>query len=132
MICVEYFFPKSPAKNDYPAARLLRRAIIPLIVLHIIIGCLGIAFVTFLNLLTQIWYTGLLYSSYMTLRTWIVWLYMISLTLNVVVGLFSVWLYSDAAFIVYFIMLALYALMCLKMWRDSMPWRNIDNADFYL
>lgn len=93
MICVEYFFPKYPAPSDLEAARRLRRAIIPLVIAHVLIACLGMAFVTLVTFAVQFLYIAMLYSIYMTLRPWIVWMYMIIMGFNVASGLFSVFLY---------------------------------------
>ena len=125
MICVEYFFPKHPAQNSTPEARQLRRVIIPLVVCHVLIACLGIAFVSVATFIAQFFYIAMLYSVYMTLRTWIVWVYLAILAFNVLSGALSVFLYDGAAFVVYLLVLVTYSLMILKMVQDSAPLRNM-------
>ncbi len=132
MICVEYFFPKTPARNDMVSARKLRRSIIPLIVLHFLIAVVACAFVTVGTGLVQIWYMGLLYSTYMTLRTWLLWVYLICLGFNCLVGLLSFWVLTEYAFWAYLGIISLYAIMFVCLYYSSEAWRNIDNSDYYL
>lgn len=84
MICVEYFFPKYPAHNELRQARFLRRGVIPLVVGHVLVACLGMAFVSIATFCVQFLYIAILYSIYMTLRTWIIWIYIVALVLNII------------------------------------------------
>jgi len=129
MICIEYFFPKLPAHNTTVEARKLRRGIIPIVVAHVVIACLGMAFVTISTFIAQFLYIAMLYSIYMTLRTWIVWVYMIILGFNVLSGLFAVFLYEGAAFAVYLLILISYTFMVIKVKEDSAPLRNLTVND---
>ena len=71
----------------------------------------------------------MLYSVYMTLRTWIVWVYMAILAFNVISGLLSVFLYDGAAFVIYLLILICYSLMVFKMFQDSAPIRNMSASN---
>ena len=136
MICVEYFFPKQPANCDFPSARTLRKGVIPLVVGHVLIACLGMAFVSIVTFAVQFLYIAMLYSVYMTLRPWIVWMYMILLGFNVLSGVFSVFLYQGATFAVYLIILVGYSFFIIKIRSDSAEFRNMSNQEggnkFYL
>ena len=129
MICVEYFFPKTPVHNDLPEATSLRAVIIPLILGHAITACLGMAFVSVLTFVGQFFYVALLYSIYMTLHTWIVWLYMVLLGLNILTGLFSLFLYDGLAFASYLLILVYFALAILKIRLDSFGFRNLGDRE---
>jgi len=61
----------------------------------------------------------------MTLRPWIIWLYMILLGLNVLSGLFSVFLYEGATFAVYLLILVAYVFFIIKIRADSDDFRNM-------
>lgn len=78
----------------------------------------------------------MLYSIYMTLRTWIVWMYMIILGFNVASGIFSVFLYDGVSFVIYLLILIAYALAVVKIKTDSAPFRNMTysegGSNFYL
>ncbi len=125
MICIEYFFPKHPANNGSLEARLLRRGLLPIVFLHVLIACLGMAFVSISTFIAQFFYIALLYSVYMTLRSWIIWVYMVIVGFNVLSGVFSVFLYEGSAFVVYLIILIVYSLMIVKVKMDSEAWRNL-------
>ena len=70
----------------------------------------------------------------MTLRTWIVWVYMALLAFNVISGILSVFLYDGAAFVVYLLILIAYCLMVLRIFQESAPIRNMaaNNEGSYL
>jgi len=61
----------------------------------------------------------------MTLRPWIVWLYMILLGLNIISGLFSVFLYEGASFAVYLLILVCYTFFIIKIKTDTSDFRNM-------
>lgn len=61
----------------------------------------------------------------MTLRSWIIWVYLVILGFNVLSGLFSVFLFDGSAFVVYLIILIIYSLMIVKVKIDSDAWRNL-------
>lgn len=128
--CLHYFFPKSPCNNDMHSAKLLRKSIVILIPLHIIICVVSGAFVLFTTLLAQFYYVALLYSVYMTLRTWLLYLYMLSLALNILTGILSLFMLQGASLWAYLVIVIAYVLMFVKLNSDSKPWRNIDNPDF--
>ncbi|CDW71441.1 UNKNOWN [Stylonychia lemnae] len=136
MICIEYFFPKQPANMDVEQARKLRKGVIPLVVGHVIIACLGMAFVSILTFAAQFFYIALLYSIYMTLRPWLVWFYMVILGFNIASGLFTVFLYDGASFAVYLLILVVYVFFILKIKTDSHDFRNMTvqehGSHFYL
>eukprot|EP00347_Sterkiella_histriomuscorum_P020005 403339460 len=137
MICVEYFFPKHPANSDFESARQLRRCIIPLVVAHVLIACLGMAFVSIITFAVQFLYIAILYSIYMNLRPWIIWMYMILLGFNAASGFFTVFLYEGASFAVYLLILIGYVFMIIKLKQDSAAFRNISEEEgnannFYL
>lgn len=138
MICLEYFFPKQPVHSDFESARRLRRGIIALVVAHVLIACLGMAFVSLLTFAAQFLYIAILYSVYMTLRPWILYVYMVLLGLNVLSGLFSLFLYEGASFAVYLLILVGYTFMIIKIKQDSSSFRNMSdqensaNGNFYL
>jgi hypothetical protein len=83
------------------------------------------AFVSIATFIVQVLYIALLYSVYMTLRTWLIWFYMIILGFNVLSGVFSVFLYDGAAFAVYLLILIGYTFMIIKLKEDSAPLRNM-------
>jgi hypothetical protein len=113
----------------------LRAGILPLFLGHIICAVIAMAFVSVLTCGAQIIYIGILYSAYMTLRNWVIWLYMVLVGFNCVTGWFSVWLYDGSTFYGYLIIILYYCLAVLKLYVDSRPYRNIgnpDGEDFYL
>lgn len=115
----------------------MRRGIIPLVIGHVIVGCVGMAFVSIATFVAQFIYIALLYSVYMTLRTWLIWVYMILLGLNVISGVLQVFMEDGAAFIVYLIILILYCFAILKIKTDSESLRNMTydengGSTFYL
>ncbi len=128
--CLYFFFPKSPVNNDMHSAKLLRRSIVILIPLHIIICIVSGAVLIFSSLIAQFYYVALLYSLYLTLRTCMLYIYMVSLGINILSGILSVFVLSGATLWVYFAILVVYVLMFLKLNHDSKPWRNIDNPDY--
>lgn len=75
--------------------------------------------------LAQIIYLATLYSIYMTLQTWIIWVYIIMVGFNVFSGFFSVWVYEGSRFYVYLLILVYYVIACYKMYYDSRPFRRI-------
>jgi uncharacterized membrane protein len=67
---------------------------------------------------------------YMNLRTWLLYLYIVSLGINIFSGFLSVWMLSGGALWAYLGILIAYVLMLAKLDKDSRPWRNIDNPDY--
>ena len=130
MDCMHYFYPKTPCNNDMYSAKLLRKSIIIIIPLHIIICIVSGAFLIFSTLLMQFYYVALIYSVYMTLRTWVLYIYLFSLGINLFSGFLSIWMLSGASLWAYLGILIVYLLILLKINKDSKPWRNIDNPDF--
>ena len=112
------------------SAKLLRKSIIIIIPLHIIICIVSGAFLIFSTLLMQFYYVALIYSVYMTLRTWVLYIYLFSLGINLFSGFLSIWMLSGASLWAYLGILVVYLLILLKINKDSKPWRNIDNPDF--
>ena len=94
MDCLQYFFPKQPVNNDMQSAKMLRKSIVLLIPLHIIICIVAGGFLIASTLLAQFYYVALLYSVYMSLRTWILYLYFLSLGLNILSGFLSLLMLS--------------------------------------
>ena len=133
MFCLEYFFPKAPVHNDMPAAHRLRLGLIPLILGHAVCGVVGLAYVSVTVLFAQFIYVVMLYSTYMTLHTWLVWLYMIVLGFNLLSGFLNVWIYEGVRFYVYMGILLYYVVAICKTYYDSLPFRSLgDNQDnFY-
>ena len=112
-----------------PQARQLRRIILPLIVGHAASSALGLAFVSVSTLIVSFLYVAILYSIYMTLHTWLVWVYMVLLGFNIVSGLFNVWLLQGVTMATYLVILVYYVLAIIKIYYDSLPLRSFVNGE---
>jgi hypothetical protein len=110
--------------------------VLPLVVGHVLVACLGMAFVSVATFAIQFLYIALLYSIYMTLRTWIMWAYMVALMLNIISGIFTVFLLEGVSMFIYIVILLLYGLAIFKLKQDSIPMRNMaaseGGSQFYL
>lgn len=124
-MCLEYFFPKTPARNEMPSAIKMRVGIIPLFIGHAACAILALSFVSIVTFVMQFFYVVTLYSIYMTLHTWLVWVYMVLLGFNAISGFFNVWLYDGIAFVSYLAILAYYGVAILKIRNDSHDFRNL-------
>jgi hypothetical protein len=129
MMCVEYFFPKDPVVNDMPQSMKMRSGIVPLLLGHAVCGVVGMAFVSVATFIAQFIYIILLYSIYMTLRTWMVWVYIILIGFNALSGFLNVWIYDGARFWSYLLIIAYYVLAIYKIYYDSLPFRTIGDRE---
>jgi len=93
MICLQYFFPQEPVEHEHPSVEQMRTAIVRLVIGHIIVAILSLGLVSFVTAFMQFLYFAMLYSLYLTLKNWLVWLYIGCLALNVISGVFEIWLF---------------------------------------
>ena len=102
MQCVEFFFPEHPIEPDNVEAKKFRRIITLITVGHLVLGILNLIFADLGTFLFQWVYIFILYSYYMTLKPWTVYVYAVLLILNVVTGIFSLIFFDSLEqFIVY-------------------------------
>jgi hypothetical protein len=112
----------------------LRAGILPLFLGHLLTAIFGVAFVSVSTFFAQVLYIGILYSIYMALHTWLIWVYFCCVGLNVVAGFFKVWFYEGSMFYAYFFIIMFYLFALFKLYMDSRPWRGIgdpEGEDFY-
>lgn len=94
---------------------------------HALCGIMGLAMVSggFWTLIASTIYIGMLYSIYMALHSWMVWLYLFLLGLNVLSGVFDLlFMIADGwGFIIFAAILGFYIMALRKMYVDSSLFR---------
>ncbi len=98
-----------------------------MVVGHICVIVLSVAFVTLVTAATQIFYILLLYSGYLTLKRWIVYFYATILAINFLAGVISIFLYEGAAAVVYGIILVYYMVVLYFLYKHYLYMKSIDN-----
>jgi hypothetical protein len=123
MICVQYFFPEHPVENAHPSTIKLRKCLVNLILGHIICLVVLILYALITAFIAQLLYIAILYSLYMTLRQWIIFLYIGCLCLNIFLGLFNVFVLSGMSLFMYFLVLFYYGVALKIIWMYSEDYR---------
>ena len=90
MMCFEYFFPEHPVEADNQRFQKTRKLVTFIAIGHLVFAILTLVWVAFTTFLFQFVYIILLYSFYMNMKVWILYLYAGILILNIITGLFGV------------------------------------------
>ena len=114
---MEYFFPKEVVQDNSEAATDLRKCIVLLEVGHLSSAALAIIFVGFPTFFVQALYFAILYSLYVTLRKWMIFVYIFFVGLNVFQGVFNIWSYEGVSFFMYFLIQTYYCGAIYLIWH---------------
>ena len=118
-----YFFPKKPKEDKSLEAAQLRAACRNLIIGHVFCMILGFVFISPITAVVQVFYIGMLASLSLTLKSFMIYLYILVAGLNLVSGVLSV-LTLTTGFIWYAMILFYYFLAIKVMWTESKPYRS--------
>ena len=116
--------PVPEKKNE---AAYMRRTITFLILGHVLIAVFSFAFGSFITFAVQPIYIAMLYSIYMALHMWLVWVYIIVVGTNALSGILTlISLLSEdvSVLIIYICTLLFYFISVRTLFYHSDPYRN--------
>lgn len=85
-----YFFPTTKKEDNSAGAEQLRSTLVLLIVGHVVASVLSATFVSLVTAIAQGLYIAILYSIFMALHTWLIWVYILIVGFNGVTGILGI------------------------------------------
>ena len=113
--------PVPEKKNE---AAYMRRTITFLILGHVLVAVFSFAFGSFITFAVQPIYIAMLYSIYMALHMWLVWVYIIVVGTNALSGILTLLGESGVGLIIYICTLLFYFIAVRTLFYHSDPYRN--------
>ena len=129
MWVLECLCPREKVRNDLPYANQLRSGIIPIALLHVILGVIGIIFISFKILIANIFYCIFLWNVYQALSSWALYFYMFFVVANVFFGMFSIWFMDAPQFFIFLGILIAYFLAINRVYYVSRAFLNSGEND---
>ena len=92
---------------------------------HIICSIVAVVFISdLLMFVAQFIYATILYSIYLALHGWLIWVYILIVGLNGVHGILGILTQSGLGFLFYAMVIAYYFMAARKLFYDSLPFRE--------
>ncbi len=106
----------------------MRFTIIWLLIGHALFLILTLGFVTFKLALSQAFFIIILYSLYLNLKKWILYVYLVIIAINAVIGFLNMWFFEGIGLLIYVLLVIFYALGAYKLFIDTHDFRGDDAA----
>ena len=92
---------------------------------HIICSIVAVVFIADLIMfIAQFFYAAMLYSIYLALHGWLIWVYLLIIGLNGITGILGILSQEGVGFLFYGIVIAYYFMAARKLFYDSQPFRD--------
>ena len=119
------FYPSEPRKHKGTGeGHTLRRTIAVCLVFHMIFFLLSLAFIGFWPMLSDLLYSCLVYSIYLTLSKWAITFYEITLVGGIIYGILSLFPFTQTAQLLFYVLnLIFYGFALFFVWNANRLYR---------